>query len=859
MPGPVRRGSATPWRAGLRSGALMALVLLLATCDRSPTGPPGPDPGERPVASAGGSYAGEEGSPIQFDGSGSSGSGVLTYAWTFGDGSIGTGVTPTHTYADNGSYLVVLTVTDAAGVVSGPATAVVTVSNVAPAVSLELDVGSVRVGEDVSATGSFADPGVLDAPWQWELDWGDGTTRTGSATSASAAITGGHAYAAAGTYTVRLIVTDKDGGTGTAEVTVRVVAAPEAHAGGPYAGQEGSPIQFDGSGSSGSGVLTYAWTFGDGSTGTGVTSTHTYADDGSYLVVLTVTDTAGYSSRPDTAVVTVSNVAPAVSLELDAGSVLVGEDVSAAGSFVDPGVLDAPWQWELDWGDGTTPTGSTTNAAAAITGGHAYAAAGIYTVRLTVTDKDGGTGQAEVTVRVVAGPEADAGGPYAGQEGSPIQFDGGGSSGSGVLTYAWSFGDGSTGTGQNPTHTYADDGLYTVVLTVTDAAGVVSGPDTAVVTVSNVAPAVSLELDADSVLVGEDVSATGSFADPGVLDAPWQWELDWGDGTTETGSVSSASAAITGRHAYAAAGTYTVRLTVTDKDGGTGTAERIVRVSEPPVPAVPVRIVTFGDSNTDNGWNGRDPAVVARAYVSKVPGRLAPTDPHDPSQLAGKIEAAWAAARINPITVVNHGIGGTTTGGGGFGGPDRHGSGSPQARTQVGGITRFEAEVMGRGAPDWNGGEPVNSFYPDGAIRRSLAYVPGPTDFAYVSMGTNDPSSGLSSTQTLQNLEWMVDRWIAAGQPAAHFILTTLAPALPEHTAGFPALNAAIRTLAANKGVYLIDLAAYTSPDDGLTWKSEDLHIGDLLHYSEAVRAWIAGQVVAHMRSRIPAEGGPDS
>jgi hypothetical protein len=275
-------------------------------------------------------------------------------------------------------------------------------------------------------------------------------------------------------------------------------------------------------------------------------------------------------------------------------------------------------------------------------------------------------------------------------------------------------------------------------------------------------------------------------------------------------------------------------------------------LTEPPQDDVPVRIITFGDSNTDVGWSGTNPEVVARSYVSRMPFRLGPADPHDPRQLAGKIEAVWQARRINPITVVNHGVGGTTTGGGGFGGPDRHPSGSPHSRTAVNGITRFQAEVLGHGQPQWDGGEPVNQFYPEGSLPRSNAFVPGPHDFAYVSMGTNDPSTGIAPAQTLANLRWMVETWIGSGLDSDHFLLTTLPPTVGQFGAEFPSINQAIRQLGVETGVHIIDLAAYTSADDGLTWLDDSLHIGDELHYSEAVRDWIAQQVVAHMRSRVP-------
>lgn len=67
-------------------------------------------------------------------------------------------------------------------------------------------------------------------------------------------------------------------------------------------------------------------------------------------------------------------------------------------------------------------------------------------------------------------PVADAGGPYAGTTNIAITFDGSGSNDpdGDPLTYAWNFGDGSTGTGVNPTHVYTSGGTYFVTLVVND-------------------------------------------------------------------------------------------------------------------------------------------------------------------------------------------------------------------------------------------------------------------------------------------------------------------------------------------------------------------------------------------------------
>lgn len=266
-----------------------------------------------------------------------------------------------------------------------------------------------------------------------------------------------------------------------------------------------------------------------------------------------------------------------------------------------------------------------------------------------------------------------------------------------------------------------------------------------------------------------------------------------------------------------------------------------------------VHVVTFGDSNTDFGWAGTDHTARARSYISDGPHlRPAPTDTSSQFTVAGKIERQWRAASAIPIRVVNHGISGTTTGGGGYGGRDRNAGGAPNMRTVVNGLTRFDGEVLGLGFP-WSGGEPTNANFPTGAILRVNAFTPGAHDFAYVSLGTNDlANDSIPVTQTIANLTWMVDHWIATGHAADHLVITTLPPHRdPALADAIPTINDAIRSLATRAGVGLIDLAAYTSADNGRTWRSPALHIGDRLHYSETVRDWLAAQMVAYMRARV--------
>jgi PKD repeat protein len=141
---------------------------------------------------------------------------VAGYAWDFGDGSTGSGVSASHSYAAAGTYSVALTVTDDRGA-TGTTTRSVTVQapNVAPSASFTAVVSGLAVSVDGS--GSKDSDGTV-AGYAW--NFGDGSTGTGVSAS--------HSYAAAGTYTVTLVVTDDDGATGTATRSVSVAGGPAA-------------------------------------------------------------------------------------------------------------------------------------------------------------------------------------------------------------------------------------------------------------------------------------------------------------------------------------------------------------------------------------------------------------------------------------------------------------------------------------------------------------------------------------------------------------------------------------------------------------------------------------------------------
>ncbi|MES1245073.1 MAG: PKD domain-containing protein [Acidobacteriota bacterium] len=188
---------------------------------------------------------------------------------------------------------------------------------------------------------------------------------------------------------------------------------PVADAGGPYAANEGDPVTLDASRSADpdtDGEITrYEWDLdGDGAydDATGATVTTAFGDQGTYVVGLRVTDDQDESATA-TAQATVLNVAPVVGpISAPSGPSAVNTVLSASATFTDPGVRDthtAVW----DWNDGSTSAGTVleTGSAKSVRGTHIYTASGVYTVKLTVTDKDGGASTVSYQYIVIYNPD----------------------------------------------------------------------------------------------------------------------------------------------------------------------------------------------------------------------------------------------------------------------------------------------------------------------------------------------------------------------------------------------------------------------------------------------------------------------
>lgn len=550
-----------------------------------------------PTAEAGPNRQGSAGTPMNFDGSGSTdpdGS-VVSYWWNFGDGSF-TGWQPnavvSHTYAGPGTYSARLWAKDNCAVFSAVDTAVITITNgnaCANNVAPNADAGSDRnasVNQSLTFNGGgSADAGGSITSYSW--NFGDGSNASG--------VSAAHAYSSSGNFTVTLTVTDNCGATDTDTASVTITStnpcgnnqAPVANGGPDRQGAVGAAVSFSASGSTDANgnITEYWWNFGDGDfTGwqTQPNTSHVYDGAGTFTARLWVRDSCGSMSAADLVTVTVGggedecdgNAVPNANAGPDAnGTVGLALAFSGTASNDPDGNIES-YSW--NFGNGQTLSGSSVS--------YTYTTAGTYNVVLSVTD-DCGAVDTDTKVVVVApqnpcngngAPIANAGPNQNANVGANLSFNGGGSldlTGS-IVSYQWNFGDSTSASGVTVNKTYTTAGTYNVTLTVTDSCGL-SNVDSASVTITpsnpcanNTLPTANAGADRN-VTAGVPVSITGSGTDAnGTIASYW---FNFGNGQS-TGWQNSATVS----HTYNVAGTYTLSLWVQDNCGGSSAADTAV-------------------------------------------------------------------------------------------------------------------------------------------------------------------------------------------------------------------------------------------------------------------------------------------
>lgn len=400
---------------------------------------------------------------------------ITQYIWEFGDGASSVEENPTHSYNSAGEFTVRLTVVSAHG--SHTASTRLQVSFMPPTAGFTATPRTPSVGEAVQFMDAST-PGTA-AVNQWLWDFGDPAS---GSDNASAAQNPTHTYNAPGFYSVTLTVTTPVASNNTDSLVrtayIEVIEAPTpGFTSAVNNANTPDIVQFSNTTVAGSEPITsYVWNFGDPDSGNNNTSTatnptHQFTTEGIFTVTLTV-QTASRSVMVSNMVTVVFNP-PTVDFDVETVETTPREEVLTDGALttdtlqfisqVTPGTETNTTLFTYAWnfGDGNTSTLQEPT--------HSYDNGGTYTVTYTVTTPTDSVTTTK-TIEVDEPPMPDFNAlPQIATTSTNIQFfdQSDVSNSPAIDSWFWNFGDSTVSVDQNPTHTYAAAGEYTVTLTLT--------------------------------------------------------------------------------------------------------------------------------------------------------------------------------------------------------------------------------------------------------------------------------------------------------------------------------------------------------------------------------------------------------
>ena len=422
---------------------------------------------------------------------------------------------PQHTYSGIGIYTVTLTVTNDCG------------SNI---FTIDLDVGTVVTAgffaEDTEGCApmqvQFVDESSNNVTeWNWTFSGGNPASSTDQNPLVN--------YSTPGVYEVTLLASNPFNSNSVTE-TSYITILPEPTAG-FTSNENGNVVDFINTSTN---ANTYLWTFGDGETSMQENPTHTYTSDGDYTVILEATNACGTVTTQETITILTPVTAGFVA-DITSGCAGLEVQFSDASSNNVTG-----WNWTFVGG---TPSTSTEQNPIVI-----YNTPGTYLVVLEVNNPGFNATQTETNFIVIAeNPIADF---TSITTMGVVDFT---NNSTNATSYLWNFGDGGMSMDENPSHTYTDDGTYTVTLMATNACGSVTTEIEVAISLPPVAN-FSLETSFDC------APATIQFLNESSPNATeWFWTFD--SGSPNTASVENP--AIT----FNDPGTHLVTLVATNAAG----------------------------------------------------------------------------------------------------------------------------------------------------------------------------------------------------------------------------------------------------------------------------------------------------
>jgi len=464
------------------------------------------------------------------------------WLWDFGDGGTSILQNPFYNYNDTGYFTVQLIATN-----NGCPDTMTKVNYVQVLPPIARFTATADCNNRLRFT--FTDQSV--APLTWEWDFGDGSPVVTIQNPV-------HVFPALGSYTIRLIVTN-GGCADTTTITVSTVSEnPDFNASTTVDCKIGY-VDFVASNINTANIVSYLWDFGDASSVTVPTPFigHFYNNSGTYTVSLTITDINGCTNtvtktnyiriNGPTANFTATNTAGCSGLTTTFNDLSVPDGVNAITN----------WTW--DFGDGNIQSFTAPPFQ------HTYSTAGIFTVKLIVTDASGCSDsltRSNIITTTDPVPDFSTADTLT-CPGATVTFTN--TSAPTPLTYQWDFGDGGTSTAASPTYIYTTTGNYSVKLRVQDAVGCADS------LIRNLYITVSRPV-ADFT-VNDSISSCLPFEVQFTNTSTFYTSQTWDFGPLQGNSTLNNPV-----HYYSIAGTYPVKLIVTSPGGCVDSTIRTIRV-----------------------------------------------------------------------------------------------------------------------------------------------------------------------------------------------------------------------------------------------------------------------------------------
>ena len=343
---------------------------------------------------------------------------------------------------------------------------------------------------------------------------------------------------------------------------------------------------------------------------------HTYAAEGSEPITVTVTDSDGYT--PGTATTTASIVSSMTGIPVTFTPTETMPFLDTVASFTDANTGRSPtvYSANINWGDGTvTPaTGITPNGGGGfdVSGTHTYADERFQNVSVAISDPGSTITVASRAKIADIDTLTAAGSPVSGSEGVSFNTavatftDTLGTAAADDFAATINWGDGTVTPGTVSlsagvftvvgTHTYLDEGSFTVKTTVQDIGGTASATAQSTSSIAD-SDVLTLFPATATAVAGESFAAalvTVNDANLSALPGDFTAKIDWGDGATTNGTVIGGGGHYTviGSHVYANEGTHAAVVTMVDDPPGmaSGTATAAVQVSDAPITLTPIAV-----------------------------------------------------------------------------------------------------------------------------------------------------------------------------------------------------------------------------------------------------------------------------